>query len=115
MKLSEVKKLVEAETLWDKDEELDLSAGFSSDLMSDALALMESDALLLTGLMNAQVVRTAEMIDVAAILFVRGKKPREDVIELAKQKEIPLLSTKYTMYEASGILYKSGLKGIEIQ
>ena len=83
----------------------------SSDLLSDVLAFTAAGALLLTGLANPQVIRTAEMVDICAICFVRGKMPNEETIRLAKEKEIPLLSTKLPMYEACGKLYKCGLPG----
>ncbi len=82
-----------------------------SDLMSDVLAFIKADALLLTGLTHVQVVRTAEMADVAVICFVRGKQPAADVVELADSALIPLLVTDLTMYEACGRLYSQGLPG----
>jgi hypothetical protein len=80
-----------------------------ADLMSDVLAFTHSGTLLLTGLVNPQVVRTAEMAGICAIVFVRGKIPPAETIALAKAKGIPLLCTRYTLYEASGRLYATGL------
>jgi len=81
----------------------------ASDLMSDVLAFADHGGVLLTGLTNTQVVRTAEMADIAVICFLRGKRPTQSIIDLAKDKSIPLLASNYFMYEACGILYKAGL------
>ena len=80
-------------------------------VMSDVLAFVKDQSLLLTGLVNPQVVRTAEMMDIIAICFVRGKTPPESLIELAKEQGIVLLSTKLPMYTACGRLYRKGLEG----
>ncbi len=114
MKLSKIKEILEAEVL--AGEELldsEVDAAFGSDLMSDVLAFVNDRVLLLTGLVNPQVVRTAEMLDISAIAFVRGKRPDDDVIALAKAKNIVILSTAHTLYVASGRLYSEGLTGDE--
>jgi len=80
-----------------------------ADLMSDVLAFTHSGTLLLTGLTNPQVVRTCEMAGIKAIVFVRGKYPPPETIALAESKGIPLLSSRYTMYETCGRLYMAGL------
>ena len=77
--------------------------------MSDVLAFVKDQTLLLTGLINSQVIRTAEMMDIVAVCFVRGKMPTEDVIELAKEKGISLLKTDYPLYLSCGLLYGKGL------
>jgi len=82
-----------------------------SDMMSDVLAFVKDQAVLLTGLLNPQVVRTAEMMDIICIVFVRGKKPDDTVVQLAAQKNIAVLTTGYRMFDACGILYEKGLKG----
>lgn len=82
-----------------------------SDMLSDVLAFVKDKAVLLTGLCNLQVIRTAEMMDIVCIVFVRGKMPDEAMIELAIEKEITLLSTGHRMFSACGILYESGLRG----
>lgn len=87
---------------------------FSSDLMSDVLAHVGENAVLLTGLNNHQVIRTAEMLDLKAIVFVRGKIPADDLLELAKENEIAIISTRHTLYTASGILFGKGLVGVQI-
>ncbi len=89
-----------------------VKAAFGSDLMSDVLAFAETEAVLLTGLINNQVIRTAEMLDLRAIVFVRGKIPGADVIDLAEENDIVLISTDLTLYTTAGILYSNGLKGI---
>jgi hypothetical protein len=81
------------------------------DLMSDVLAFIKEEALLLTGLTNLQVVRTAEMANIKALVFVRGKKPDRETIALARAQNIPLLVTHLPMYEACGRLYRHGLPG----
>ena len=84
-----------------------------SDMMSDVLAYVKDQSVLLTGLLNAQVVRTAEMMDMLCIVFVRGKRPEAEVIELAREKGIVLLSTQERLFTACGILYTNGLGGGE--
>ena len=115
MLLSEIKSILNASVLsGETDEELgekEISAAFGSDLMSDVLAFVKDQSLLLTGLINSQVIRTAEMMDLVAICFVRGKVPTEDVIELAKEKGITLLATSLTLYTSSGKLYAEGIRG----
>lgn len=114
MNLKEVKEILSAQVLVETEnyEEIKITAGCGSDLMSDVLAFIKPNCLLLSGLTNAQVVRTAEMADIKAICFVRGKKPDTKTIELAKIKNIPLLFTKLPMFESCGRLYHSGLRGI---
>lgn len=115
MLLSDVKTVINADVLTgESDEELSeksIHTAFGSDLMSDVLAFVKDQSLLLTGLINSQVVRTAEMMDILAVCFVRGKTPTEDVVELAKEKGITLLRTELTLYNASGRLYEKGLGG----
>jgi len=83
--------------------------GCGADLMSDVLAFTHTGTLLMTGLTNPQVVRTAEIAGIKAIVFVRGKYPPPETIALAEEKGIPLLASRYTMYETCGRLYTSGL------
>lgn len=86
---------------------VDMACG--ADLMSDVLAFTHVGTLLLTGLVNPQVVRTAEMADIKAIVFVRGKVPPPETIALAKESDVPLLLSRYTLYETCGRLYAQGL------
>ena len=115
MKLKKILELVKGELLLG-EENLDHEAkfAFGSDLMSDVLAYTEEETILLTGLVNSQVIRTAEMLDLKAIVFVRGKVPSAEVIELAKEDGMVLITTKLSMYNTSGILYINGLDGTEI-
>lgn len=115
MTLNKVSKIVNAEILTCNDcMEREVLTAFSSDLMSDVLAYVEEDTLLITGLVNQQVVRTAEMLDIRAILFVRGKIPAEDVIALANEKKMILMSTKLPLFTTSGLLFSEGLPGIQL-
>lgn len=86
-----------------------LLSACGADLMSDVLSFVKEGTVLLTGMMNPHVVRTAEMLDVPCIVFVRGKKPTDDVVALAKQTGVTLLVCEYSLYEACGRLYKEGL------
>ena len=111
MKLSEIKEILSAEILTAETEELNINTACGCDLMSDVLAFVKDQSLLLTGLINPQVIRTAEMMDIVAVCFVRGKRPPEDVIELAKESGIAVLTTDYPLYTACGKLYEKGLGG----
>jgi predicted transcriptional regulator len=111
MKLEEIRVILKAQRLWDFPNDIEVCSACGSDLMSDVLALTKEHSLLLTGLTNSQVIRTAEVIDLSGIVFVRGKRPGNDVIQMAEKKGIPLLLTQYPMYEACGILFKHGVKG----
>jgi predicted transcriptional regulator len=116
MKLYEVVNLLEAKLLTpNANVNADVSYVFGCDLMSDVLAMVCGETLLLTGLTNIQAVRTAEMKDIKCIVFVRGKKPDRQVIELAEEKGICLMSTKNIMFTSCGILYNKGLKGAEVE
>ncbi len=108
MKLTEVKEILSAKVLSGSTEG-EVSSACGCDLMSDVLAFVKDKALLLTGLMNPQVVRTAEMMDITTIVFVRGKVPDDALIELAESKDIVLMSTDYPLYIACGKLYEKGL------
>lgn len=83
----------------------------SSDMMSDVLANVQKDSILLTGLTNLQVIRTAEMLDLVCVIFVRGKSPSEEIIEKANELHIPVYTSALPMYDACGILYEAGIKG----
>jgi predicted transcriptional regulator len=114
MKLTEISRVIEADFIGyitDSDKEVKRVCG--CDLMSDVLSFIKSDALLLTGLTNPQVVRTAEMADVAAVCFVRGKCPPDETVRLAGDKKLPLMATKLTLYECCGRLYREGLQSCD--
>ena len=114
MKLREILSIVEGTLLYDADLDMELATACAADLMSDVLAFAGSGSVLLTGLCNPQVVRTAEMADIAAIVFVRGKLPPSETIELAREKGIPLAATPSTMFEMCGRLYQAGMRGCPI-
>lgn len=112
MKLAEVQKVLESEIIcgWEHlDREVVTACG--ADLMSDVLVHTKEKALLLTGLTNIQVVRTAEVGDLVGIIFVRGKRPGPEVIQMARIKGIPLMVTGLPMYESCGLLFSQGIKG----
>ncbi len=91
----------------------EVKGGCGADLMSDVLASIKPDAVLLTGLCNIQVVRTAQMADVRAIIFVRGKMPQPETIALASRENIPLITSPFGMFELCGRLYQAGLHSFE--
>ena len=112
MKILEIIKLLDCQVLVGKDYlDKEVKAGCGCDLMSDVLAFITPDSILLTGLNNPQVIRTAEIAEIRAICFVRGKQPAKLMIDLAKEKEIILLNTSLTLFEACGKLYMNGLIG----
>ena len=113
MILKDVKELLQAEVICGEDSlELEITFAGGSDLMSDVLAFGKPGILLLTGLSNAQSVRTANIIDAKAIVYVRDKKPDKEGIALARDKGIPILSTKLMMFTACGLLFSHGLSGV---
>ncbi len=110
MKISTIKELLDAEVICcEEGLKLHVYSAFGSDMMSDVLAYVKDQMVLLTGLVNPQVIRTAVMMDMNCIVFVRSKQPTEEMIELAKENDIILLSTQKKMYESCGILYSNGL------
>ena len=110
MKLEEVKGILSAQILCGEDKmNTEVLAACGCDLMSDVLAFVKDQALLLTGLMNSQVVRTAEMMDMKAIVFVRGKSPSQEILDLANDAGIAILSTELPLYLSCGKLYNNGL------
>ena len=112
MTIREVAELLEARWICGEDDaELEVRFAFASDMMSDVLAFVKDQAVLLTGLLNPQVVRTAEMMDIICIVFVRGKTPDNSITELAKEMNIAVMTTDMRMFEACGTLYENGLKG----
>lgn len=113
MTLRELANLLEAEVISGEqhlDEEFECAG--ASDLMSDVLAFGEPGIVLLTGLANAQSIRTADIIEAKAIVYVRGKKPNKEGVTLAKKRDIPILSTKFFMYKACGLLYSRKVSGV---
>ena len=112
MRLSQVRDILGAEVLCGEDKlELEVLSACGSDFMSDVLAYVKNQALLLTGMVNPQVVRTAEMMDMKCIIFVRGKTPGEDILDLAREREIVVMRSGMRMFIACGLLYSRGLAG----
>ena len=112
MKLREIKELLNARVLTGEENlDTEVHSACGSDLMSDVLAFVKDQALLLTGLVNGQVIRTAEMMDIHAVIFIRGKEPTEEVVRLAESRDIVIMATEIPMYPACGLLYSAGLVG----
>ena len=110
MTIREIAERIDAVVYAEPDQiDEDLTGAFGSDMMSDVLAFAENRDVLLTGLLNPQIVRTAHMLDMRCIIIVRGKTATEEIKRLAADNQIALLETKLTMYEASGRLYEGGL------
>lgn len=114
MKLHEVKELLNAQVLTGDshlNENVHLACG--CDLMSDVLRYAKEGGILLTGLVNKQVLNTADMANMHSIIFVRSKVPGEDILEMAEDIDMLIMTTDYPMFESCGILYQKGLKGAE--
>ncbi len=112
MKISTIASLLEARVLCGEDKlESEVHSACASDMMSDVLAFVKDQAVLITGLVNMQVVRTAVMMDMRCIVFVRGKQPADDVIRLADESGIVVLASDERMYPACGKLFDNGLNG----
>lgn len=112
MKISKMQELLEAQVLCGEEYlGRHVYSACGCDLMSDVLAFAKDQAVLLTGLVNTQVVRTALMMDMNCIVFVRSKKPGDDIINLAKEHELVILYTDKALYTSCGILYTNGLYG----
>lgn len=110
LKIQEVVETLAAKVLCSEDKlDMDVYSACGADLMSDVLAFVKDKSVLLTGLNNNHVVRTAEMIDVRCLVFVRGKMPSEEILEMAQEVGIVVLSTEKTLYEACGLLFVKGL------
>jgi DRTGG domain. len=112
MRIDDVIKILDAELLTEYNfPNMELCSACGSDLMSDVMAYVKENVLLLTGLVNPQVIRTAEMMDIKAIVFVRGKKPGQTIIDMGQEKGIAILAAKDPMFIACGKLYNAGLTG----
>jgi hypothetical protein len=110
MKIEKIIQLLDAEIVCGENRISDeISNAFSSDLMSDVLTLDAENILLITGLANVQIIRTAEVAEIHYLLIVRNKKVSEDIVELAKTLNMVLIESPYSMFKASGILYANGL------
>lgn len=114
MTLGEIKDLLDCEIICGGDQmDTAVTTCFAADLMSDVLAFSRPGGLLVTGLASIQSVHTADVADMRAILYIHDKRPAETVAEVARQKQIPLLTTRRFMFETCGLLYRQGLVAAE--
>ena len=112
MTVRRMTEILEAKISSGEDQmDLDVSAACGADLMSDVMAFVKEKVVLLTGLVNPQAIRTADLMDIRVVVLVRGKSPTEDIVAMARENGMVLLSTKYSMFLACGRLYESGLRG----
>ena len=112
MTVNDIKEILKAEIICRDDLlQKEVNSACGSDMMSDVLAFVKEQAVLLTGLVNPQVVRTAEMMDMHCIVFVRGKRPTLDMIEMAEDRDMVMLCTELEMFTFCGRLYENGLRG----
>jgi predicted transcriptional regulator len=113
MKVKEIVELIKG-TVVSGSENLEntVDMAFASDLMSDVLTVKTDNLLLLTGLVNIQAIRTAEMSDISCVVFVRNKKVTEEMIRIAKENKITIIQSPYSMFKVSGILFGNGIKPV---
>lgn len=111
MTVAKIVEILDARVLEGSDQlEFEVGAACGADLMSDVMAFVKDRVVLLTGLANPQAIRTADVMDIRVVVFVRGKTPSADMIEMARENGMILLSTKYSMFLACGRLYEAGLR-----
>ena len=111
MKIAEIVEIVRGEVVCGSEHlDRDVCSACASDMMSDVLAFVKDQAVLVTGLCNPQVIRTAEMMDMVCVVFVRGKRPDEVMRQLAQERGIVLICSQLRMFAACGALYEAGLK-----
>lgn len=116
MKLSEIKNALKANIIVGEDsQEMDVTYGAASDLMSDLLRVPTQGVILLTGLNNIQVIRSSVIAGVSAVVLVRGKTANGDMVDHAKEHNLPLMSTPFTMFTACGRLFREGLRGVDVK
>ena len=114
MKITEIAELLKATLHYiPEDFDGDIVHAGASDLMSDVLAYVAQDILLITGLLSRQVIRTADMMDISAVLFTRGKVPGEDILIAAKETNIAVLSTEMKTFSSCALLYNGGIRSID--
>lgn len=112
MTVADVRNILGARVLVGEERlDQEIRSACGADMMSDVLAFSKDHTLLLTGLCNPQVIRTAELLDIVCIIFVRGKKPDEKTLELARQTGLVVMETGHRMFSACGMLYEAGLRG----
>jgi len=113
MKLREIATILDAKVTCGTDKlDEEIGMGYSSDLMSDVLTLDTDNLILITGLVNIQCIRTAEMADIRAIVFVRNKKASDQMLELACENGMCILESPYSLFKSSGLLFQAGLKPV---
>lgn len=111
MRLGEIAALLQAEPLvFHDDMDREITTVHASDLISEVLASCSRGALWLTGLLDPQIVNTAELFDLAAVVFVGNRRPSEAILAMAREEGIPIIATKLTMFESCGLLYSEGLR-----
>jgi predicted transcriptional regulator len=111
MTVGRIADILEAKVVTGGDQlGLEVSAACGADLMSDVMAFVKEKVVLLTGLVNPQAIRTADLLDIRVVVFVRGKCPTEDIVAMARENAMVLLSSKYSMFLACGRLYEAGLR-----
>ncbi|MBP5231080.1 MAG: hypothetical protein ILO68_05055 [Clostridia bacterium] len=114
MKMSDIAQILDCRVLCCADQmDNDVYSACGSDMMSDVLAYVKNQAVLLTGLLNTQVIRTAEMMDMLCVVFVRNKMPSQEILRAAEDSGIVVMTTRHRMYEACGMLYAGGLNRCE--
>ena len=112
MTVEDVRAVLGARVLVGKEHlDREVRTACGSDMMSDVLAFSKDHGVLLTGLVNPQVVRTAEMLDIVCIIFIRGKKADEKLLDMARERDLVVLETGHRMFTACGLLYEAGLRG----
>lgn len=112
MTIREVQKILDARLLTGEENlDKEVLSACGSDMMSDVLAFVKDQAVLLTGLCNAQVIRTAQMMDIFCVVFVRGKNPTDEIVQMAAESGIVVLGTDHRMFSACGMLWEGGLNG----
>jgi len=113
MKIKELSERIEGKVVCGEDRlDEEIACGFSSDLMSDVLTTSSDKLVLITGLSNVQLIRTAEMSDISYIVMVRGKKISDEMLTLARENDMVLIETNYSMFRTSGVLFSAGIKPI---
>ncbi len=112
MKIGKIKELLSAEIICGEEHmDYDVHSACCSDMMSDVLAYVKDQAVLITGLVNPQVIRTANMMDMICVVFVRNKAPSEEMVDLAKECGLVLMKANLRAFEACGMLWEAGLSG----
>jgi predicted transcriptional regulator len=112
MKIREIMETLDARLFVGEDQlDLEVQSACGADLMSDVMAFVKDRVVLLTGLVNPQALRTADLLDIKVVVFVRGKKPTDDIVRMAVESGMVLMTTKYSMFLACGRLYEAGLRG----